>query len=96
MKSMLVPLIPLIAGQATGTGFGGGIAITALTAGALIALAKLLGAEKSMEEGKKEYYDDAESDDAAHINALEKDMEDDKDSSMKIKEVVFPMWQRIL
>jgi uncharacterized membrane protein (DUF106 family) len=95
MKSMLVPLIPLIAGQATGTGFGGGIAITALTAGALIALAKLLGAEKSMEEGKKEYYDAAESDDAAHINALEKDMEDDKDSSMKIKEVVFPMWQRI-
>jgi len=43
----------------------------------------------------KEYYDDAESDDAAHINALEKDMKDDKDSSMKIKEVVFPMWQRI-
>ena len=48
-----------------------------------------------MEEGKKEYYDDAESDDAAHINALKKDMKDDKDSSMKIKEVVFPMWQRI-
>jgi hypothetical protein len=48
-----------------------------------------------MEEGKKEYYNDAESDDAAHINALEKDMKDDKDSSMKIKEVVFPMWQRI-
>jgi hypothetical protein len=46
-------------------------------------------------ENKKEYYKDAESDDAAHINALEKDMEDDKDSSMKIKEVVFPMWQRI-
>jgi hypothetical protein len=48
----------------------------------------------------KEYYDAAESDaaesdDAAHINALEKDMKDDKDSSMKIKEVVFPMWQRI-
>ena len=43
----------------------------------------------------KEYYNDAESDDAAHINALEKDMKDDKDSSMKIKEVVFPMWQRI-
>jgi hypothetical protein len=48
-----------------------------------------------MEEGKKEYYKDAESDDAEHINALEKDMEDNKDSSMKIKEVVFPMWQRI-
>jgi hypothetical protein len=43
----------------------------------------------------KEYYKDAESDDAEHINALEKDMEDNKDSSMKIKEVVFPMWQRI-
>ncbi len=25
----------------------------------------------------------------------EKDMKDDKESSMKIKEVVFPMWQRI-
>lgn len=48
-----------------------------------------------MEEGKKEYYKDAEADDAEHINALEKDMKDDKDSSMKIKEVVFPMWQRI-
>jgi hypothetical protein len=45
-----------------------------------------------MEEGKKEYYKDAEADDAEHINALEKDMKDDKDSSMKIKEVVFPMW----
>jgi hypothetical protein len=50
---------------------------------------------EEMEEGKKEYYGAAESDDAAHINALEKDMKDDKDSSMKIKEVVFPMWQRI-
>jgi hypothetical protein len=48
-----------------------------------------------MEEGKKEYYKDAEADDAEHINALEKDMKDDKDSSMKIKEVVFPLWQRI-
>ena len=50
---------------------------------------------EEMEEGKKEYYGAAESNDAAHINALEKDMKDDKDSSMKIKEVVFPMWQRI-
>jgi len=48
-----------------------------------------------MEEGKKSYYKDAEADDAEHIKALEKDMKDDKDSSMKIKEVVFPMWQRI-
>jgi hypothetical protein len=53
MKSMLVPLIPLVAGQATDTGFAGGLAITAITAGALIALAKALGAEKSMEEGKE-------------------------------------------
>ena len=51
--------------------------------------------EGEVEEGKKEYYDAAESDDAAHINALEKDMEDDKDSSMKIKEVVFPMWTKL-
>jgi hypothetical protein len=50
---------------------------------------------EEMEEGKKEYYKDAEADDAEHIKALEKDMKDDKDSSMKIKEVVFPMWQRI-
>jgi hypothetical protein len=33
-------------------------------------------------EGKKEYYKDAEADDAAHIKYLEKDMEDDKESSM--------------
>ena len=53
MRSMLVPLIPLIVGHTTGTGFGGGLAITAGVAGALIALAKLLGGEKSMEEGKE-------------------------------------------
>jgi len=34
-------------------------------------------------EGKKEYYKDAEADDAAHIRYLEKDMKDDKKSSMK-------------
>ena len=94
MKSLLVPIIPVAIGS-MGPGVAAGFAITAGTAGILIALAKALGAEKSMEEGKKEYYKDAESDDAAHINALEKDMKDDKDSSMKIKEVVFPMWQRI-
>jgi hypothetical protein len=48
-----------------------------------------------MEEGKKSYYKDAEADDAEHIKALEKDMEDDKESSMKIKEVVFPMWTKL-
>jgi hypothetical protein len=53
MKSMLIPIIPLIAGQATGTGFAGGLVITALTAGALIALAKALGAEKTNEVKKK-------------------------------------------
>ena len=94
MKSLLVPIIPVAIGS-MGPGVAAGLVITAGTAGILIALAKALGAEKSMEEGKEEYYKDAESDDAAHINALEKDMKDDKDSSMKIKEVVFPMWQRI-
>jgi hypothetical protein len=49
MKSMLVPLIPLVVGKITGTGFGGGVAITAGTAGALIALAKLLGTEKTQD-----------------------------------------------
>ena len=53
MGSMLVPLIPLIVGHVTGTGFGGGLAITAGTAGALIALAKVLSGGKSMEEGKE-------------------------------------------
>jgi hypothetical protein len=51
--------------------------------------------ENKMEEGKKEYYKGAEADDAEHIKALEKDMEDDKKSSMKIKEVVFPMWTKL-
>ena len=45
MKSMLVPLIPLIVGDVTGTGFGGGMAITAAAAGILIAAGKALGAE---------------------------------------------------
>jgi hypothetical protein len=94
MKSLLVPIIPVAIGS-LGPGVAAGFAITAGVAGALIGLAKLLGAEKSMEEGKKEYYKDAEADDAEHIKALEKDMKDDKESSMKIKEVVFPMWQRI-
>jgi hypothetical protein len=53
MKSMLVPLIPLVVGKVTGTGFGGGLAITAGVAGALIAIAKMLGAEKTNEVKKK-------------------------------------------
>jgi len=39
----------------------------------------------SMLEGKKEYYKNAEKDDAKHIKALDKDMKDDKKSS-KMKE----------
>ena len=49
MGSMLVPLIPLIVGHTTGTGFGGGLAITAGVAGALIALAKVLSGGKTQE-----------------------------------------------
>jgi hypothetical protein len=42
----------------------------------------------SLVEGKKEYYKDAEADDAEHIDALEKDMKDDKKSSkMKMSEL---------
>jgi len=47
-----------------------------------------------MEEGKKEYYKDAEADDAEHIDALEKDMEDDKKSSMN--ESMFPLFKKII
>ena len=49
---------------------------------------------EEMEEGKKEYYKDAEADDAEHIKALEKDMEDDKKSS--VNESMFPLLKRIL
>ena len=44
--------------------------------------------EEELEEGKKskKYYRDAEADDAEHIEALEKDMKDDKKASKKIKE----------
>ena len=42
----------------------------------------------SLNEGEKEYYKDAEADDAEHIDALEKDMKDDKKSSkMKMSEL---------
>lgn len=42
----------------------------------------------SLIEGEKEYYKDAEADDAEHIDALEKDMKDDKKSSkMKMSEL---------
>lgn len=36
-----------------------------------------LAGESELDENKKSYYKDAEKDDAAHIDALEKDMEDD-------------------
>jgi hypothetical protein len=39
--------------------------------------------KKLLDEAKKEYYKDAEADDAEHIKALEKDMKDDKKSSLK-------------
>jgi hypothetical protein len=52
MKSLLVPIIPVVIGS-MGPGVAAGFAITAGVAGGLIALAKLLGAEKSMEEGKE-------------------------------------------
>jgi hypothetical protein len=52
MKSLLVPIIPVAIGS-MGPGVAAGVAITAGTAGILIALAKALGAEKSMEEGKE-------------------------------------------
>jgi hypothetical protein len=42
----------------------------------------------SLVEGEKEYYKDAEADDAEHIDALEKDMKDDKKSNkMKMSEL---------
>ena len=44
--------------------------------------------EDEMYEGKKQYYKDAEADDAEHIKALEKDMKNDKKSSkMKMSEL---------
>jgi len=51
--------------------------------------------EMEVEENTKEYYKDAEADDAEHIKALEKDMADDKEDSMKIGEVMFPMWTKL-
>ena len=47
-----------------------------------------------LEEADKDYYDDAERDDAAHIAALEKDMEDDKRSAMN-ESVTFPFWKKL-
>ena len=47
---------------------------------------KIAGNINQLEEDKKQYYKDAEKDDAAHIAALEKDMEDDKKSSKMTKE----------
>ena len=55
MKSMIVPLIPLIVGKITGTGFIGGTAITAGAAGALIGLAKLLDAGEAKNSLNEHY-----------------------------------------
>jgi hypothetical protein len=61
-------------------------------------LTKFLKENKSLENlnptfkslNENQYYKDAEADDAEHIDALEKDMKDDKKSSMKakIKEII--------
>ena len=47
-----------------------------------------------LEEADKDYYDAAERDDAAHIAALEKDMEDDKRSAIN-ESITFPMWNKL-
>jgi hypothetical protein len=48
-------------------------------------------------EGKKQYYKDAEADDAEHIKALEKDMADDKKSSkMKMSELKSKIKEMVL
>jgi len=53
--------------------------------------------EDDMMEGKKEYYKDAEADDAEHIKALEKDMKDDKTSGkMKMSEFKAKIKEMIL
>ena len=49
------------------------------------AIENLNPAIKSLNENAKDYYKDAEADDAEHIKALEKDMKDDKKSSLKAK-----------
>jgi hypothetical protein len=50
-----------------------------------------------MMEGKKQYYKDAEADDAEHIKALEKDMKDDKTSGkMKMSELKAKIKEMIL
>lgn len=50
MKSLLVPIIPVVVGSTTGIGFAGGFAVTTLTAGALIGLAKALGKKEDSTE----------------------------------------------
>jgi hypothetical protein len=61
---------------------------------AISAAEELLMNTAEVSEGKKEYYKDAEADDAEHIKALEKDMEDDKKSSMN--ESMFPLFKKII
>jgi hypothetical protein len=61
-------------------------------------LALLMAGFGKMFEGNKEYYKDAEADDAAHIAALEKDMKDDKRSSIRnesLNENLTPLQQYI-
>jgi hypothetical protein len=49
------------------------------------AIENLNPAFRSLNENAKDYYKDAEADDAEHIKALEKDMKADKKASMKAK-----------
>jgi len=57
-------------------------------------LALLMARFGKMFEGNKEYYKDAEADDAEHIKALERDMKDDKKSS--VNEDMFPLFKKII
>jgi len=57
-------------------------------------LALLMAGFGKMFEGNKEYYKDAEADDAEHIKALEKDIKDDKKSS--VNEDMFPLFKKII
>ena len=74
MKSLLVPIIPVAIGS-MGPGVAAGVAITAGTAGILIALAKALGAEKSMEEGKEEVKEALQNDDMIYDRMMDMDQE---------------------
>jgi hypothetical protein len=59
-------------------------------------IAKDIDESIELEEADRDYYDAAERDDAAHIAALEKDMEDDKRSSLnEAKEDEVPLTSKV-